>query len=378
MKRSSAEKIFAQIIIACGLIIMIFGTYANIVAMDTAKTGSHLEEKASHELLIEQSKAENQVKLPVEIPTVIKLEVEEEEVKISDDGIKKEEQEIADEKIVESKDPQAEIQEKNEEIEVLKESKNKLEKEVQEMKEVLVKQNKETQELVLQKFEEIAEKVEKIEKQSLEGPGGKDKTIDEKEKLLTGEVKAPAEVVMSEAPEKPLEVNEKPKTNRKVQEPVLPQQSLIKLEPVPINKLEIPKSSDLNMLEVEKSPEMPVPVLNATFRVLNETGQALPQKLQANESRGDPIVKLIKSQEPLSYQVGEKMMQGKSNATKPELLKPKLDSAENEIKNEMRKKRDTSVVSFNEALSSLGQTMKNFEMQSMMTRDLKAAIENEN
>lgn len=78
-------------------------------------------------------------------------------------------------------------------------------------------------------------------------------------------------------------------------------------------------------------------------------------------------MKLIKSQEPLSYQVGEKMMESKKNASSlTKLTKP--ESSEAEAKNEMRKKRET----LDDALSSLDKTLLNFELMPMMSRDLKA------
>lgn len=401
MKRSSAEKTFAQVIIICGFIIMILGTYANLIAIDTAKSGSHLEEKLpKFEAIIQNQKDVQGAKPPVELPpSIVQQEnvkdvkevvkevpiknvresKQEDEVKISADGIKKEEQEIAAEKKTETKDPQAEIQEKNEEIEVLKESKSQLEKEVKEMKEVLVKQNKETQELVLQKFEEIAEKVEKIEKQSLEGgPSAREKlAAEDKEKLLNEEVKAAVEIVKnsmvevekaSEIHEKALEEGEKA-----AKDPVkLEQAPPLVLNNLPANDTakktnQTSKVSDLNMLEVE--PQKVVEEVQDKLKPSNDVKQA-------PETRVDPIVKLIKSQEPLSYQVGEKMMENKKvNVSNPEAANPKLDSSENEIKNEMRKKRETEE-KFDKALNSLDKTLKNFEIQSMTTRDLKA-VDNE-
>lgn len=345
MQRSSAEKTFAQLLIVGGFIIMILGTYANLNAIDTAvKSGSHLEDKPSI--------VESLIEHPKESPKEVKLEVpkesedtakkkEESEVKISADGIKKEEQEIAADKNVETKDPQVEIQEKNEEIQELKESKDKLEKEVLEMKEELVKQNKETQQLVLQKFEEIAEKVEKIEKQG--GPSGKEKAADVV-------VAVEAEKVQGEKEDKPA-VEDKVEVNEK-------QEEVGKVPEVPA-KIESKKESQ------EVKPDDPQVELK-----VDETPEKAP------ETRVDPIVKLIKSQAPLSYQVGEKMMETKKiNGSILEIVKPpeevKHDS--DELKNEMRRKRET----FDDALSSLDKTLQNFELKSMISRDLKAVEEDE-
>lgn len=394
MQRSSAEKTFAQIIIVIGFVVMILGTYANLSAMDAAKSGSHLEEKQSPvvESLIDHPKDlhnvpkiddaddlrplhadEKEEKVEIKLPdvkkdsTVIKekekpkTEAEvpkkiEPEVKISEDGIKKEEQEIAADSPI-SKDPQVEIQAKNEEIQELKDSKDKLEKEVLEMKEELVKQNKETQQLVLAKFDEIASKVDKMEKQS--GPSAIEKTS--------------ADVESVKEPEKPVKIKEED-TPKDISKP-------LQDEPIKVESKEEEMKSIQDKPELEKES----PKTNEKIETQEDVKMELKQVVKAEqkplsvktpniETRVDPIVQLIKSQEPLSYQIGEKMMETKkTNASSVELLKlldkndEKHDSHE-EVKNEMRKKREI----FDDALNSLDPTLLNFELKSMISRDLKS------
>ncbi|CRK94325.1 CLUMA_CG007839, isoform A [Clunio marinus] len=342
MQRDSMEKKFAQVTIVIGFVIMILGTYANLNAIDTAKSGSHLGDKPSivesiadqpkPEFLRDDEKKTSDVKSIEKVippPDIVKNKKGKEiEIKISEDGIKKEDQEIAVEK---TKDPQVEIREKNEEIEVLKESKNQLEKEVKEIKEELKKQNKETQDLVLQKIEEIAEKVEKIEKISIEKEGN---SVKEQEKPTIVEKKMENINLPEKKSEQVEDVKEQPKKEEKI------------VEPAP---------NDI-------------------------------------KERVDPIVKLIQSKEPLSYQLGEKVMEAKkSNLSSAEILKtfegpkekakeaaeaPKQDSEEK--KNEMRKKRESS--DFKEiSLDLLNDELKlkNPEMKSMLSRDLKATDEDE-
>lgn len=409
MQRSSAEKTFAQLIIIFGFVIMILGTYANLNAIDMAKSGSHLEEKPAiiknivdhpkdiHQHIVDQPKDILQVPI-IEKPQDEKLEEvekivdeivnQEAEVKVSEDGIKKEEQVIADEKTLVSKDPRVEIQEKNEEIQELKDSKDKLEKEVLEMKEELVKQNKETQQLVLQKFGEIAEKVDKIEKQS--GPSAKEKppadeqpNIEEQKPVLKQPILGSAHAVAANISE--TEVLKKPLNVSSIE---------VAKEPEPVQASENQKENLNDMIRLEdkdkdikdelKPVDKPADSMKHSEEPVKkdidgEASKLVPQKLPSKpETRGDPIVKLIKSQEPLSYQVGEKMMETKKtgNATIVEIVKlpelPKHDSVE-EIKNEMRRKRET----FDDALSSLDMTRQNFELKSIISRDLKATSDDE-
>lgn len=388
MQRNTAEKTFAQILIVFGFVIMILGTYANLTAIDAAKSGSHLEEKLTiAETLGEHPKdthnslkapeidpvkepeklVEDNVKKKDEVTLNLKPNPKEPEVKISSHGIKKEEQEIADEKKASSKDPQVEIKEKNEEIQELKESKDQLQKEVLEMKEELVKQNKETQQLVLQKFEEIAEKVDKIEKQSLEsGPSAKEKALTEEE-LAQNVAK-----ILEPQIEQDLVPLEKLRANTSEVKAVEPQKLIEKpAEPIKVDEAAKPNIQS----EAQEPQKLDIPVVVEPQHEAPKTEK--PQKPPV-EHREDPIVKLIRSQEPLSYQVGEKMMERKStNITvkEPEkvVLKEKSEHIDEEIKNEMRKKRDT--LNFDEALDSLDKTLQNFEMKSMIGRDLKATSE---
>lgn len=394
MQRNSVEKTFAQLIIVAGFIIMILGTYSNLIAIDIAKSGSHLEEKLSIvDNIIEHPKDTHNVQEQVkDAQTVVIQSIDnaaikknEPEVKISDDGIKKEEQVIADERTIISKDPQMEIQEKNEEIQELKDSKDKLEKEVLEMKEELVKQNKETQQLVLQKFEEIAEKVEKIEKQQDTGASAKEKPLDEH--AQAEEIAhAPLEIKMNDAALKT-------SNNLTIKE----SDDVHKLKN--LSKEEISKDEGVKSFEKEKSKPEPKTNDEAPKNEASELENSIDSKHSALaelksevaveskpvapgknsgpliiETRVDPIVKLIRSQEPLSYQVGEKMMETKKvngSVLEPLMVPvdPKPNSAENEAKNEMRRKRET----FDEALSSFDKTLQNFELKSMIGRDLKSA-----
>lgn len=267
MQRHSTEKLVAQGIILVGFVVMILGTYSNLSALDTAKSGSHIEVRVPISTLNEPVPILHPNDIPKiqnEPPPIFKAVVEEvvknnsdnqhkktpkklvDEAKISEDGINKEELEIAADKtpLEPANDPIQAIKEKDIEIKELKASKDKLEQEVMEIKQELVKQNKETQKLVLQKFDEIAEKVDKIEKQS------QDVKEDNKDEAKQDVKNEP---ILTDAKIVPPEV-----TN------VTNDQVLTQNEPVP----------------VEKKPV-------------------------------DPIVKLIQNQEPLSYRIGEKMAEEK-------------------------------------------------------------------
>jgi sodium-coupled neutral amino acid transporter 10 len=295
MQRNTSEKIVAQILIVVGFVVMILGTYSNLNAQDIANSGSHLETKipatikpnealpALHQKDIANMNQNELPPLAKDLPpSVMKNQsaadkkekpetkrVDEDVVKLSDDGIKKEEQEIAadsekSEKKDSSKDTQQEIKDKDKEIKELKADKNKLEKEVLEMKEVLVKQNQETQQLVLQKFDEIAEKVDKIEKQSLDSLPSKDKDITDDDKKSVAAEGVSKETVVEK---KKLEIPQAP-------------------------VLESALKSELN----SSKPEIKIQ----------------PSKSSTVDHQIDPIVQLLKSQEPLSYKVGEKMSEGKA------------------------------------------------------------------
>ena len=378
MQRSSAEKTFAQLIIVAGFAVMILGTYANLTAIDATPSGSHLKEKQLTIVAIPEHPKDT-----INVPKIVEPQPEkvqpveenvkkkeEPEVKISDDGIKKEEQEIAAEKVEQPKDPQVAIQEKDEEIQELKDSKVKLEKEVLEMKEELVKQNKETQQLVLQKFDEIAEKVDKIEKQSMDGggpAGAKEKAIEEVEKVKDDLVP----IVAAQKFEEPVKLAQLPVPVE--EEKVKPQEEVpvihrnLSQDQLP-KKIEEPKPVPAAVILAETKPEEP----KVEPEPLKEIVEAKPEL--AKEIRVDPIVKLIKSQEPLSYQVGEKIMEQRkaNNSISGAVKSPEdLKQESSEIKNEMRKKRET----FDEALDSLDKTLQNFELRSMIGRDLKATKE---
>lgn len=410
MQRSTGEKVIAQIMIVVGFVIMILGTYSNLNALDSASSGSHLEVKIPATVKLNEAApilhpndivkiVEKDVELPViikDLPSsVLKNETDgkkneekakneeivpvvakpvEDEIKISADSIKKEEQEIAaavDKNDKSSIDPQLEIKEKDKEIKELKASKDKLEQEVKEMKEVFVLKNQETQQLVLQKFEEIAEKVDKIEKQSLDSVAQKD---DEEKKPEAVEVDDKKELIEEHQHE------------------------------------EVPKAPVVIENHVETKD------LNAS-----KLKEYVEKKLPTDHQEEDPIVKLIKSQEPLSYQIGEKMMEEKKqNATASiekevkkvekveenqqesikEVKKKEHDKTQHEslkdvkkehdktqqeggdpllspddIKNEMRRKRSTNSFEI-DFLSNIDPL--NVQLKSMINRDLKSLASDDN
>lgn len=400
MQRNTAEKTFAQLIIIVGFVIMILGTYANLTAIDASQSGSHLREKPSIDSIpvIDHPKDTHNVQqVIVDEPKVIEADfgkkIEKPAEKIPEDAAKQDPVK-ADDKVEAVKDPQQEIQEKNEEIQDLKESKNRLEKEVLEMKEVLVKQNKETQDLVMQKFEEIAEKVEKIERQSADsGASVKVKSVEkteEKQKLEH------AEDLIDLVPLHEVKHNDEVKKNssfdgslqKNVDEQVLlkkadndlisgkfdKESSKILIESAPESPKLVEESAKENSVNLIAKPKSDDKIDSKPV----EPREPLEAKVLVNhqETRGDPIVKLIKSQDPLSYQIGEKMMESKKSNGSIELPKAdqpaKHESSENEIKNEMRKKRD---IIDSDALNDLGRTLQDFEFKSMITRDLKAIRE---
>jgi len=230
---------------------------------------------------------------------------------------------------------------------------------------------------VLQKFEEIAEKVEKIEKQSLEsGPSAKDKPQEEDkkpEKLQQPEklVQAPAasnsindirssENVAATAPEI-VKVVTKDEIKLEIK-------SHEESEPV----VEPIKPEDLPAAPVESRP---VVAEEPKEKPAENSAPKADAKPANTEARVDPIVQLIKSQEPLSYRVGEKMMESKKVNDTAAAEKPKTlagSDADSELKNEMRRKRDTS--ENEQVISSLERTLlENFELKSILTRELKAS-----
>lgn len=371
MQRNSAEKTFAQLIIVVGFIIMILGTYANLTAIESTQSGSHLFEKPFLDLPVVNHPKDTHNVQPVVVvepkPVAEKQDTvkkkENPEAKFSEDALKREEQQLAADKLVVAIDQQKEIQEKNEEIQELKESKDQLEKKVLEMKEELVKQNKETQQLVMQKFDEIAEKVEKIERQSADSaPSAKEKPMakqEEADKL----VDAPVENDL--VPLHQVQHNDSEQNKEKKVEPNIPvihkendgeNEDVRKIAKEPIKTIGDSLDNLSKHVKIEKDDH--------EKSVKSEVGADKPVN---PETRGDPIVKLIK-QEPLPNQVGEKMIESKNGSIELPKASDHLESSENEIKNEMRRKRDT----LEDALGSLEKTLQNFEMKTIIGRDLKA------
>ncbi|CAO1359164.1 unnamed protein product [Diamesa tonsa] len=405
-QKNTAEKFVAQGVILIGFAIMILGTYANLNAMEVATTGSHLEEKApglSNEMLVPVlSKDVQDVvdsipdKPPAAGEETVKVKDEEVAVQISDDGIKKEDQEIAVEKEKEiAKEQLQEISEKNQEIKELKKEKEELEKEVKEIKEVLVKQNIETQQLVLQKFDEIAEKVDKIEKKANENKETSQKdVISEKpvdveanEKLISNSVPLlPADDIQNLAPL--VEEAKDLLTEIKQESIVEPVKPVVlddaKIVDPPIKPIEVVENvqnvealiKDEPKLEIPKTAEkIDVPVIIPEVPV-----EPIPAKIQLNATRVDPIVKTLKDSyaklhqdEPLSYQMGEKIMEAKHNLSAhiEDPVKKDDNQPPKELHNEIRKRRDTD-----EEASWLMDNLKNeweaLDIKSMALRDLKS------
>lgn len=364
MQRNTGEKCIAQLMIVIGFIVMILGTYSNLMALDTAKRNQIVPEAIQvpnipppAPIIIDQ------------LPASIEKKMNESVGKISDDGIKKEEQEMAatnPPRINANGDVRKEIKKKDEEIKELKESKKKLEKEVLEIKQELVKQNKETQQLVLQKFDEIAEKVDKIQEKSLD----KEEETKKKEESIKKEEPLKNEEDHVKAEEK---VNDDPKdaTNE-----------LINV----VNLLLDENNKDVKEKVLEKpkgSQESPRPV-EEKVEVIEEP-KVIKKEETAEEVANvvaDPIVQHIvqKSQEPLSYQVGEKMMEEKKkNATVEKQHSNKTQNLEisshEDYKHEMRKKRETD----EELELLLPSDALEMQIKTIMSigRDLKA-VKNEN
>ena len=407
-QKNTAEKFVAQGIILVGFAIMILGTYANLYAMEVASTGSHLEVKTealSKEILLPnlsedvQNVVDNVPDKPPAADETVVVHKGKSDVQISDDGIKKEEQEIAVEKEKEiAKEQLQEISEKNQEIKELKKEKEELEKEVKEIKEVLVKQNIETQQLVLQKFDEIAEKVDKIEKKANENK----ELIPED--LLTGEklnnmsiLSQPVEDLQYLEPA--LSFNQaKDVLNEMKQEPLVESvntdvlkdsEKLSHINQKPIDFVENVQKIDTlikdeTKLEIPKIAEKPnVPVINPELSMISNHPEVkqIPIENQLNGSRVDPIVKLVKDSyvklhqdEPLSYQMGEKLMEAKHNLS-AHVVEHQVKKDENplqkDLHNEIRRKRDTDEeVSW--LLDNLKSEWNALDIKSMALRDLKS------
>lgn len=352
MQRNTGEKFIAQILIFVGIIFMVLGTYSNLMALDTSTSKNPVEVNQPVHITLDN-----------QLPASVEKNLSE---KISEDGIKKEELEMAVsalppavEVVAENKDVRAEMKEKDIEIKELKESKKQLEKEVLEIKEELVKQNKETQQLVLQKFDEIAEKVDKIQMDTKEVAKDeeivkKDEKVDlpveDAKKSIDNELNSVVDLLLSDKSQGPKEVE-----NDDQKDPVMDKKDPVKDDKNPLNA----ESS-----EVLKTPEKSVKI------------DEEPQRQAV-----DPIVKHIvqKSQEPLSYQVGEKIMEEKKkNSTVVERSSNKthsVDASHEEIKNEMRRKRDAVL---EEEINLFGSDSLDVQMKSMLSlgRDLKA-VDNE-
>lgn len=413
-QKSTAEKFVAQGIILIGFAIMILGTYANLNAMEVANTGSHLEEKTivlSNELLVPVLPKDVQEvvdSIPDKPPAAgnenVKVKDEEVAVEISDDGLKKEDLEIAVENEKEiAKEQLQEISEKNQVIKELKKEKEDLEKEVKEIKEVLVKQNIETQQLVLQKFDEIAEKVDKIEKKANENKETpltllKEAISDKPEVVVADEKLVSISVPLQPADDlqnlvAPLIDEAKVLLNEIKQESIVEPVKTVVLDDAkkvnqsikPIEVLENIQNvktliKDQPKLEIAKVAEkLDVPVLIPDVPVMPL--KPIPVEIQLNATRVDPVVKLVKNNnvklhqdEPLSYQMGEKLMEAKHNLSAHVVEDPvKKDDNQppKELHNEIRRRRDTD-----EEASWLMDNLKNewdaLDIKSMALRDLKS------
>ena len=155
--------------------------------------------------------------------------------------------------------------------------------------------------------------------------------------------------------DQPIEPIEVVKTVQKVEK-------LIKDEP----KLEVPKTAEKVVVPVI-IPDVPV--------------KPIPVEIQLNATRMDPIVKSLKDSyaklhqdEPLSYQMGEKIMEAKHNLSAHIVEDPvKKDDNQppKELHNEIRRRRDT-----NEEASWIMDNLKNeweaLDIKSMALRDLKS------
>jgi solute carrier family 38 (sodium-coupled neutral amino acid transporter), member 10 len=343
MQRSSSEKAIAQCIIVVGFVVMILGTYSNLNALDVTRS--------------------------VEVHNVNNVN-----------------------NVVVVHEPNEQIMEKEKEISELKASKDKLEQQVLEMKEELVKQNEETQKLVLQKFDEIAEKVDKIEKQSQDSVETVRKAVpgDGERRNLTDVPKDPV-IYVTAVEEKKVDKNEE------VLE-VVDKIEVKKLDTSGQVELKAHESSDKD----EKAPENNdlQPLVNqqafndtkaheSHHREEKKLENELPEapaikdiekpkeKLKAHDSdminnaqklTDDPIIKLLQSQAPLSYQVGEKLTEEKKNGTSKVRSVENDDLGHKDVMMEMRKRRQ---VDLNDVESSFKDSV-NMQINSIITRDLKA------
>lgn len=375
-QKKTKEKMLAQILLLVGFLIMILGTYANLNAIDEAKSGSHLEVKIidsknpvvfvkppnslediedkinkldkyeKSDIKPFKSQENNEPgKLPVEAnisidkkeqkinfknketsPKIPDISIKAETISkiVNKDAILKEEREI----VIEQQDQ--EIKDKKEEIKRLEETKSKLEKNVLlGIKEEIVKQNKETQDLFLQKYKEIEVKVNKIEKKYEEksklpsdqsDPKIKESNLDDLVELANDVRKEPSiEVIKS--PDTNLKDNkdELVKHNKETQNLALKKldetkEKVIEMEANNDDKIFNPPSNKvLADLELPKSYE---PIAKLMHVEKNQVPEA-PVIVENTELREDPYIKLFKNvldkNEPHSYKLGKNMTQQNNN-----------------------------------------------------------------
>lgn len=336
MKRNSLEKRFAQAMILGGFLIMILGTYANLEAIHNSHSGAHLENRIIEKL----------IEHPRDIGIIVKEQKNSPSPKVielvlSDDVIKKEEQEILAEDKSELKEVQKELQEKNDEIQELMESKDHLERKM---------------EIVMQKFEEIAEKVDKIEKKTADDENAIVK-IPQKPSNTSVERDAELKNLLNEIKlsENDIQIIDKVDKNEKVLEPP-------KILPFVPNEFDL-KKADVANASLKKSEEKP-----------NNTNSKILPAEEYNKQI-DPIVQFIKSNEPqpaerLDGNLTDIKRNNISSIQKTDNVKqqakaeeklPAVDDAES--KNEMRRRKRE--INFNGKLND-------FKVHSLMSRELKS------
>lgn len=311
MKRDSLEKRLAQAMIVGGFLVMILGTYANLEAIGASNSGAHLENQIIEKLIEHPRDISRMQEQKMEPPPVAKVI----ELKLSDEVIKKEEQEILAENKEELKVVQKELQEKNEEIQELMESKDHLERKM---------------EIVMQKFEEIAEKVDKIEK----------KTADDETVVAKNQPKS-----TNTSMEKDVELK------NLLKEIKLAENEVQIKDKVDEKKPEVPVDADKKVVEDVK-PNLTI-ISNNSSNILPE-----PQKKAI-----DPIVQLMRNNEPVKLAGDNKqanLTAPKQPAANKELDKPA--PGDDEIKNEMRRKREAN----NNA------KLNNSKVQPVLKRELKS------
>lgn len=320
MKRDSIEKRVAQAMIIGGFLIMILGTYSNLSAFGNSNSGAHLENRIIDKLMEHPRDIGRLKEEPVkeELEALKPPEVKVVDVKLSDDVIKKDEQEILAEKKSDLKEVQKELQEKNEEIQELMESKDHLERKM---------------EIVMQKFEEIADKVDKIEKKAADDNNVVGKSLPKKSPNSSMELDNELKNLVKDIKLAENDVKDK----------------------VAEKKLEIP-------IEIAKLPE--VKANNLTITMKNSSNiPAEPQKAAI-----DPIVQMMRNIEP--QPAAERIANNdvKSNLTAIPAqpapvnkdIKPAIDE---ETKNEMRRKRD---------LKNVNEKLNTSKVQSPAKRDLRS------